>query len=75
MHLTQRASRRISHDKPSLEFTRYGEDYYLTNVWEGHSHEGVVLPRSNREKELASRFKTVETAGIILQEGRASATK
>jgi hypothetical protein len=57
-------------DKPaagSLQFNRYGENYFLTTVWSPNSQDGYALPKSTREKELASRAHSVETAGISLR--------
>jgi hypothetical protein len=66
MRLTLPTSRSNISSDPALEFTRYGDEYHLTNIWNGSSNTGRALIQSKREKELASRFKTVETAGVIL---------
>jgi hypothetical protein len=39
---------------PKLVFHRYGDSYFLTEVWNGDGKIGRQLPRSNVEKELAS---------------------
>jgi hypothetical protein len=36
-----------------LVFHRYGEDYFLAEIWTGDTSVGRVLARSPREKELA----------------------
>jgi hypothetical protein len=36
-----------------LIFHRYGEDYFLAEIWTGDTSVGRVLARSPREKELA----------------------
>ncbi len=36
-----------------LVFHRYGEEYFLAQIWTGNGSNGRVLPRSEREKELA----------------------
>jgi hypothetical protein len=36
-----------------LVFHRYGEDYFLAQIWDGHGSTGRALARSPREKELA----------------------
>jgi hypothetical protein len=36
-----------------LVFHRYGEDYFLAEIWTGNTSVGRVLARSPREKELA----------------------
>jgi hypothetical protein len=41
-------------DEPArLVFHRYGEEYFLAEIWTGDSPSGGGLPRSPREKELA----------------------
>jgi hypothetical protein len=41
-------------DEPAkLVFHRYGEEYFLAEIWTGDSPVGGALPRSPREKELA----------------------
>jgi hypothetical protein len=41
---------------PSLEFHRYGNQYFLAHIWLSGS-QGVVVPKSKREKELAHELK------------------
>ena len=36
-----------------LIFTRYGSQYFLTQVWPGGTHLGRQLPKARRERELA----------------------
>ena len=41
-------------DEPAkLVFHRYGEDYFLAEIWTGHAPTGQALVPSPREKELA----------------------
>jgi len=41
-------------DEPArLVFHRYGEEYFLAEVWTGDSSRGGLIARSPREKELA----------------------
>ena len=43
-----------SMDEPArLVFRRYGETYFLAQIWTGGGPIGRVLPQSKREKELA----------------------
>lgn len=67
MHLTRPASRRSLSETPSLLFTRYGNELYLSSVWAGMSHEGQAVIPGKYEKELAARFRNVETASVTLQ--------
>jgi hypothetical protein len=36
-----------------LYFNHYGDQYFLTEIWDGYINEGLVLPRSHTERELA----------------------
>jgi hypothetical protein len=67
MHLTSPASRKAVSPKPSLEFKRYGNEFYLEKVWAGLSHEGQALIPGKREKELAARFRKTEAARVVLE--------
>ena len=51
---------------PSLEFERYGSNYFLTKVWNGDS-QGRALPRTKREKELARRSTFGHTEEVALR--------
>ncbi len=35
-----------------LVFHRYGNQYFLSEIWDGRSNLGIELPESKREKEL-----------------------
>src|SRR6266481_3377345 len=50
-----------------LQFTRYGEDYYLAKVWTSDSGVARALPKSKRETELAKRVGLTETATVSLR--------
>jgi hypothetical protein len=52
--------------QPSLEFNRYGSDYFLSTIWTQGSKEGRALPKSQFEKELISHAGLVQTASIAL---------
>lgn len=42
-------------EKPILVFRKYGEDrYFLGEIWHAGSRDGVILPKSKREKEAVS---------------------
>ena len=60
----ERSSRRTT---GALEFNRYGENYFLAEVWPPYSQRGVTLPKSRKETELARRFTPSQTVGIALQ--------
>ena len=65
--LTVPTSRAKTDKNPSLQFTRYGDEYYLTQMWSSDSREGRALMQSKREKELANTFKNPGVAAAILQ--------
>jgi len=67
MHLTLPVSRSAVASNPSLEFKRYGSEYYLAKVWSPLSHDGQALIQGKREKELASRFRNIEPANTVLE--------
>ena len=51
----------------TLQFSRYGDDYYLAKVWTGDSEVARTLMKSKRETELAKRFGFSETASVALR--------
>jgi hypothetical protein len=56
-----------SQDEPArLVFRRYGETYFLTQVWTGVGSTGHALSRSAREKELAQNGSAPTLAVIRL---------
>jgi len=67
MVLTRPAEHRGKSAKPSLEFDRYGNDYFLANIWTAGSYEGRALPKSKREQELARRVNSGQTEDVALQ--------
>jgi hypothetical protein len=63
--LTLPVSRAKINENPSLEFTRYGNEYYLTKLWSANSQEGRAVMQSKREKELAKTFRTPGVAAVL----------
>ena len=49
-------SRKVS-GETKLMFHRYGNRYFLTQVWVAGSEHGQELPRSHRESELAKDYQ------------------
>jgi hypothetical protein len=66
MTLTRPASRHSESTTPSLEFQRYGHEYFLTNIWTGDSQTGHALPKGEREKELARNLTSAKTEEVAL---------
>ena len=65
--LTIPTSRSKMSDNGILQFTRYGDSYFLAKVWDASSHEGRALVPSKQEKELEANSRTFETASVILK--------
>ena len=53
-----------------VRFTRYGDEYYLTSLWNPNAHSGEALPMTKHEKELAMQMQHVEMASIALVSSR-----
>ena len=51
--MTSPASANEPQEKAKLIFHRYGNHYFLTQVWSAGSSRGRELPKSTREKEQA----------------------
>lgn len=66
MYLTLPVYRKSPPSNGVLEFTRYGDSYFLAKVWEPNSRDGRALIRTKREKELASRVALTQTATLAL---------
>lgn len=48
-----------------LVFNRYGDDYFLTKVWQVNAGGGLVVPPTKREKEIASSFARRPEAAVL----------
>jgi hypothetical protein len=55
-------------DKGSLVFHRYGDQYFLFQVWPAGANTGRVLPKSRREMEQLAHGpkKLVETVPVVV---------
>jgi len=53
--------------KGTLQFSRYGDMYYLSKVWTPESPEARVTPKTPREKELASHIGQPGTSTVALR--------
>jgi hypothetical protein len=51
----------------TLLFTRYGDAYYLSKVWTPNSETARALPKTPRERELASHIGLAGTASVALR--------
>jgi hypothetical protein len=64
--LAQTASRPEQQKEGKLEFTRYGGSYFLSKIWNPYRAIGYGVPKSSREKELASRRTPSQTTAVAL---------
>ena len=66
MSLVTAASHKTAAERTTLEFNRYGESYFLESIWAPYSTDGVMLPKTKQEKELAVRvhFKTATAVAV-----------
>jgi hypothetical protein len=53
--------RRIASDKSTLVFHRYGDEYFLAQIWSAGSTTGRAFIKSRREKQLEQEQRTVAT--------------
>jgi hypothetical protein len=53
-------------EAPRLVFRRYGNTYFLAEIWAGDRSTGHALPRSAHEKEIAKEGSTPMLAVIRL---------
>lgn len=64
--LTNRALRSAAQTDGKLQFTRYGEDYFLWRIWGPGQQDGYSIPKTSRERELASKNVPSKATGIAL---------
>ena len=64
--LANRSSRVTSQPEGKLQFMRYGDIYFLSNVWAPGQTDGFSIPKSDREKELTSRNVPSKSTGLAL---------
>lgn len=57
---------RLDNGTGRLEFTRYGDTYFLSKIWSPCQTDGYSVPKSGREKELASHSTRSSTTGIAV---------
>ena len=49
-----------------LVFDRYGDQYFLAQIWDGQSHTGIAFPESKREKELQMASAASQPEVVII---------
>jgi hypothetical protein len=67
MRLTMPASRSTASPDAKLQFTRYGDEYYLTSVWDAGAKDGRTLMQSKQERALAKKARSVETSRVSMR--------
>jgi hypothetical protein len=68
MSLVTPASHNTAADRTTLEFNRYGDSYFLSSVWAPYSTDGLVLPKTKQEKELAVRVHFTTATAVALKQ-------
>ncbi len=55
-------------NSPKLVFNRYGDQYFLTQVWAGGDIDGRELPKLQRQRELAKEYlaENVSVPQVVL---------
>ncbi len=66
-HFTMPVSGSNNPPENSLRFTRYGNEYHLTSIWNPASGEGEALVPSKHDKEIARHFRDLATSTVALQ--------
>jgi hypothetical protein len=64
--LTFGASGRGQAQDARLEFKRYGDEYFLSTVWNSYTADGRQVPPTTRQKELAKRGNVPVEAAVAL---------
>ena len=59
--LSHAAQSLLTPTQPKLVFNRYGDEYFLSQVWAGGSNTGHELAASRLEKEVAAAAKRSTT--------------
>ena len=65
--ITSRTPRLATKQKAHLLFNRYGNAYFLSQIWNSGPDDGRALQPSRREKEVASRAGSVEQATVAIK--------
>ena len=60
-------SRSSSKDQsPKLVFHKYGDQYFLSQIWDGQNDTGIQLAESKREKETKMAGLTSASETVIV---------
>ena len=50
---------------PLLVFSRYGDQYFLSEIWPAGVRNGMLLPKTSLERELAARVQSPMNTVVI----------
>jgi hypothetical protein len=49
-----------------LVFRKYGDQYFLAEIWDGRSDTGIAFPESKGEKELQSASNASQPEAVVI---------
>jgi hypothetical protein len=52
--------------RAKLVFNKYGNEYFLCEIWDGNSNIGIHLPKSPREKEISLAANRISDPAAIV---------
>ncbi len=64
MHVEASQASDAPHAK--LVFRKYGDQYFLAEIWDGQSHTGIDFPESKREKELKLASNASQPEAVVI---------
>ena len=64
--MTHAGGRNSTVNQSRLIFSRYGDRYFLSSVWQSGTDAGRLLPVSGAERELARRASPPPTSQVVL---------
>jgi len=64
--LTSPASRHELSDRPSVQFQRYGDSYFLSAVWSADSRDGLAVPTGQKQRQLAKLTPNPDTTVVAM---------
>jgi hypothetical protein len=68
--LSYKAQTGTMHQDSKLVFNRYGDRYFLSQVWPSGVADGRALVQSTKERELAKNPRKPEIVALIVKTGR-----
>lgn len=56
----------LTHNQPELIFHRYGDRYFLYQVWDGYSSDGFEIPPSRNERRAAKESAALRPENVVI---------